>query len=446
MGALTGWMGTTDWSFDVTESTTSQALPKDYIGGLLSSFYVAGSMLAFNESFPRTGTLTMRDGLPGSAAPEVAYAGCAIYQFVVSGVIVGVSCFLGMGGNIASFYILWNDPQWSVTTFLLTVLAVADSLFLLPIVFLYVMPGFCHYNGKWCPEGLHQFLPLVDQYGWAVASMCHTFTIYITVLVTWHRYVCVCTPHDVNKYSTIMIVKIQVAVVCAFAVLYNIPRFLEFDVKIIVEGSRAAPPASPSGLLNVTRSSNSSLPTPLPFPSTASSGRRNMQVTTRRTLTEIGRNSWYQVVYKNICFYVLIYIIPLITLIILTTKLAQVLRRRRKFRFRASIRSPQGREDNTTLVLIIVVIVFLICQTPTLFQRFFYAVFGDDGYKCDHFFFYFEKFADYLAVLNSCVNFIIYVLFARRFRQVLWTSLRRKTRHDYQPQIESGGERQTYSV
>ena len=138
----------------------------------------------------------------------------------------------------------------------------------------------------------------------------------------------------------------------------------------------------------------------------------------QRVFTPIGRNVWFQVLYKNIAFYLFMYIIPLFTLVILSSRLARTLQKRHKNRFRMSVRRHQ-REDNTTFVLIIVVAVFVICQTPTPFQRFFYYIFGDEGRACGHFFFYFERFADYLAVLNSCVNFMIYVIFARGFRQNL---------------------------
>ena len=381
---------------------------------------------------PNMANVTSEDHMEVNSVWESTW-GCAVYDFIISGVVVGVSCFLGLLGNAASFHILRQTGRRSVTTFLLTVLALADSFFLLPAILLFVLPGFCNFPPKrpWCGDTLRAALPFIDQYGWAVASMAHTFTIYVTMLVTWHRYKCVCRPHEAPRSSTLSIAKKQVLIVGVFAILYNIPRFLEFNVKVTVERLNAGGSIGMQGnrthLSNGSHSifqsdGNESFTTPWPEDFHACQTR----VVTVRTLTELGRNSWYQIVYKNMCFYILIYIIPLITLSILTTRLAQLLKKRRHFRFRLSIRTRQSREDSTTLVLIVVVVAFLICQTPTLFQRLFYTIFRDEGQKCPHFFFYFERFADYCAILNSCINFIIYVMFSRRFRQVLWSSLRRK--------------------
>lgn len=313
------------------------------------------------------------------------YSGCELVEFLISVVLAGVSCLLGFTGNVLSIVILKRDPRKSVTLFLLTVLAVADFLFLMPMVVLFVVPGFCRFVPK-CSPSLEHTLPYIDQYGWAVASMFHTGTVYVVVLVTIHRYISVCKPHDAPRLSTINIAKIQVLLIVLFAIVFNIPRFLEFDVELLHN--------------NGTNGTDAGKPEP------------------QRVFTPIGRNVWFQVLYKNIAFYLFMYIIPLSTLIVLSSRLARTLQKRHKNRFRMSVRRHQ-KEDNTTFVLIIVVAVFVICQTPTPFQRLFYYIFGDEGRACGHFFFYFERFADYLAVLNSCVNFMIYVIFARGFRQNL---------------------------
>lgn len=312
---------------------------------------------------------------------------CELVEFLISVVLAGVSCLLGFAGNALSIVILKRDPRKSVTLFLLSVLAVADFLFLMPMFVLFVVPGFCRFVPN-CNPNLERTLPYIDQYGWAVASMFHTGTVYFVVLVTVHRYISVCKPHDAPRLSTISGARRQVLGVIAGAVAFNIPRFMEFDVQVE----------------DMAKHNGTNITQERPEP--------------QRVFTHVGKNVYFQVMYKNIAFYLVMYIIPLFTLIILSSKLARTLQKRHKNRFRMSVRRHQ-KEDNTTFVLIIVVVVFIICQTPTPFQRFFYYIFGDEGRACGHFFFYFERFADYLAVLNSCVNFMIYVIFARGFRQNL---------------------------
>ncbi len=316
-------------------------------------------------------------GIDSVQAAQPVNQTCRLFDFFISVVLVGVSCLLGFMGNLLSIIVLRRDPRTSVTLFLLTVLAVVDFLFLIPMTLLFVVPGVCRFLWN-CPLVVRNTLPYIDRYTWAVASMTHTATVYVTLLVTIHRYISVCRPHEAAKLSTLRTAKRQVILVSVFAVVFNIPRFLEFNVETAELGEST------------------------------------------RTWTPIGENPWYQVVYKNICFYLLMYIIPLTTLIILSAKLTRTLKARRRYRYRVSLRR-HVKEDNTTFVLIIIVAIFIVCQTPTPFQRLFYTIFGKDGRKCGHFFFYFEKFADYLAVLNSCVNFMIYVIFAPGFRQTLRT-------------------------
>ena len=344
-----------------------------------------------SDGLPDSGTIYEDFGEPDADRDayieEVFRENCRIFDFIVSVLLVGFSCMLGFFGNIISIVILRRDPRKSVTLFLLTSLAVADFLFLIPITFLFSVPGACRFMVT-CSPTLRNLLPYINQYGWAVASMAHTGTVYITVLVTIHRYLSVCRPMDAPKLSTLSLARTQVILVIVFAVIFNIPRFLEFRIRSVIH-------------LNEDGS---------------------QVVTTKRAYTAFGANIWYQILYKNLCFYLFMYIIPLTTLIILSAKLTKTLRERKRYRFRVSLRR-RRKEDNTTLVLIIIVLLFIICQTPTPFQRLFYTVFGDEGRMCGHFFFYFERFADYLAVLNSCVNFMVYVIFAKGFRQTLKNTL-----------------------
>jgi len=79
----------------------------------------------------------------------------------------------------------------------------------------------------------------------------------------------------------------------------------------------------------------------------------------------------------------------------------------------------QAQDNNITLVLIIVVIVFSVCQAPALLNQIFWNVLDDDARKCGGFQFYYSRVSNMLVVLNSAVNFPIYAVFNTRFRQVL---------------------------
>ena len=76
-----------------------------------------------------------------------------------------------------------------------------------------------------------------------------------------------------------------------------------------------------------------------------------------------------------------------------------------------------------TLVLIIVVIVFSVCQAPALLNQIFWNVLDDAARHCGGFQFYYSRISNILVITNSAVNFPIYAVFNTRFRQVLTTQV-----------------------
>jgi len=70
-----------------------------------------------------------------------------------------------------------------------------------------------------------------------------------------------------------------------------------------------------------------------------------------------------------------------------------------------------------TFVLITVVIVAIVCQSPlAVFHCVRYVV---ARYSCRHLIFYLETAAKLLVNINSCINFVIYCLLSPKFRRRL---------------------------
>ena len=245
----------------------------------------------------------------------------------------------------------------------------------------------------------------IRQYGWAVASAGHTCTVYITVLVAVHRYVYVCCPHSAKRLSTLRRAKIHAAVVPVFALCYSLPRVFEYQVH--------------DPMSNFTSQTADSLLAQ--HDPTCDDLLKSREL----NLTEIGRNFWFRIVYKNVCFFLIMYVVPLLTLVFVTVNLLATMRRRRRAaaaldkHSTAAHSRQQVRDDSVTVVLIIIIAVFIVCQTPTLVQRLLLALI--DNYA--QLYFYVERLADYLVLFNSCVNFAIYVVFAPHFRCILLTDV-----------------------
>ena len=262
--------------------------------------------------------------------------------------------------------------------------------------------------------------------------MLHAGTVYITVLLAFHRYVHVCRPEDTDRLSGTRRATIHVIVVVVFAIFYSLPRLFEYEFapettspELKFLGVRTA--ASPSIPFNATSvRSGSHVVGGQPEVAFRNLTLASRSSTPKMIFSKIGKSVWFQIIYKNVCFYMFMYLIPLTVLIVVSVKLLQKLRLHRFQKPDSSLhRKQQSRDDNVTVVLIIVIVVFIVCQTPTVFQRLALALSGAEGLVCGHPYYYIERFSDYLAILNSCVNFIVYVTFARRFRRTLSTDILR---------------------
>jgi hypothetical protein len=76
-----------------------------------------------------------------------------------------------------------------------------------------------------------------------------------------------------------------------------------------------------------------------------------------------------------------------------------------------------------TLVLIVVVLVFTVCQTPALATQLMWSLLDDRARSCGGFQFYFSAVSNLLVLTNSAANFPIYAHFNTRFRSVLLRQL-----------------------
>jgi len=122
---------------------------------------------------------------------------CAMFDFSVYTIVLGLMIVLGVVGNALSFIVMLNDSATSATSFLLQALAVADTLVLLAALPLYVLPNVYPYTGVLgfyyeLYMGLMPFL-------WPIYLIPYTGTIFLTVLVSVNRYEAVCRPFSTTK-------------------------------------------------------------------------------------------------------------------------------------------------------------------------------------------------------------------------------------------------------
>ena len=314
---------------------------------------------------------------------------CRRFEFIICAVIMGLLCILGMTGNVTSFFVLCRHRAETATIMLLRVLAVSDSILLLTSIFVYCLPAVYPYTGVL--RIFYEEFDVVRTYVWPFALMAHTITVWITVLVTLHRYCSICKALSNTQLYIAKATKLQVFAVVALSVLYNTPRFFEHhrisDGQTILTG--------------------------------------NMSNVTCQVPVNLGDSRIYQIIYSNVLYFPVMYILPLIILTYLNVRLIKAMNGLRKRK--QTLTGHRAKDDHITLIVIVIVIIFIICQTPALVNQIFWAILNQTERRCGQFHFYYTKVSDLLIILNSSVNFMIYCLFGKTFRRTfIDTFCRRK--------------------
>jgi len=151
----------------------------------------------------------------------------------------------------------------------------------------------------------------------------------------------------------------------------------------------------------------------------------------------LGDSQLYQIIYSNVLYYPVMYIVPLGTLALLNVRLIAALNAIKRRTLRAAViremtldnpddrrsRRRRRKDDNITVCVVVIVCVFIVCQTPALFNQIFWAMFEPANRECGRFHFYYTKLSDLLVVVNSSCNFVVYCLFGTTFRRVFLSTI-----------------------
>ena len=282
-----------------------------------------------------------------------------------------MTCILGLIGNTIAFCTFGKMDSQNASTTLLRSLAIVDSSLLLVVI----VSGFLSalHHDTWL------LAVTVKCILWTSFFIARTCTIWTPVLVGLQRYVVVCKPLLVSRVCTVRNARVQFFCVCAFSVIVNFPQFFEHDIQELHSNHTD---------INLTF------------------------VTVQRTMSQ---SLWYKTIYKEVLLVWLInYIIPVSSLVYITVKLLQSLRFSRQRRI--AMTQGQGQSashDNrrVNMMVIVVIIVFVICHSvfPVI------VILGSR-------FIFYEACLGVLMILpllNSSVNCLIYIIFNRKFRQIL---------------------------
>ena len=150
------------------------------------------------------------------------------------------------------------------------------------------------------------YADFIWQYLWPIFLTIYTCSVWMIVLVAGNRYVAVCHPLVASRLCTKRNILFQIMIMTCAAFAFNVPRFFE------LEGVHL-----------------------------------------------------YTYVYEGVLYSILRYAIPLITLIFFNVHL--IIDLRVAHRERGTMTSHSNHDQNNiTLVMVIIVVVYIVCQTPSM--------------------------------------------------------------------------------
>lgn len=298
------------------------------------------------------------------------------FQYYTWGVVANIIAVYGIIGNILSIVVLRHRMMQNSTSYYLISLAVYDIVVLLSMSLFLALPTI--YLEKKQLEGYYYAYRYMHPFCYPLALLAQTATIYTVVGFTIERFIAVCRPLQAAHTCTTARTKMIICLIFACSVVYNMPRFLETKTEEVwdQENNRTIPVIQ---------------------------------------YTEVGQNEVFKQVYFIYLNLIVMFGIPFSLLSVLNVMLIRAVRKAHQERSRMS--QSVSKEANLTVMLIAVIIVFLVCQLPSIADNILWTIFDASVLQCSIHYTRFTTISNLMVVVNSAVNFILYCLFGKRFRR-----------------------------
>ena len=136
--------------------------------------------------------------------------------------ITGALSLLGVAGNGLSFVVLQRTFGRSPMFYVLRIMSLSDSAFLLTVFMAQTAVNLHPITGLF--EVCFLYRGYVQFTVWPVLMTTQMTTVWLTVLVSCERYVAICFPLKAAYICTISKVRVSVVLIGVVSVLFNIPR------------------------------------------------------------------------------------------------------------------------------------------------------------------------------------------------------------------------------
>ena len=291
-------------------------------------------------------------------------------------------CCFGLIGNILSLIVLSHRTMKSSTYSYLSALAVCDFLVLIFTIVLLVKDVERPVKGenKWpWADGIY---PYLFPYVHPAAFSFQVISIWLTLAFTVDRYLMICHPFSAEPYCTVSRARKVIVGLFVGGLIFNIPKFFEYET----------------------------LPVPMPITN---------ETKVVCDLTEFGRSTIFRELYHSWLYIICICGVPFVILAVLNSFLMHAVRVSRQRG--QEINSAEKKRNDTTIMLIGVVVIFFLCQMPALVSRTIWAFDSNPRHSFKKLSLYtMNEIGNFLIVLNSSINIVPYYFFGRRFRRQFW--------------------------
>ena len=265
-------------------------------------------------------------------------------------------------------------------TYILKALALMDNVFLVTYVCMtlnFIISNYYNMSVQYCAAFQTYVFPL--------AYITEMWVVWMIVIVAGNRYIAVCRPLDAPRLCTKCNVQLQIVIMAGAVCVWNIPRFLETR---FVEH-------------NVAIVDN------------------NMTLW-NETWQDVGIANvhMYNILYKSVSYHLFIFVLPLVIIIYFNVHIMHGLKVAQRGRSTMACQSNND-ENNITLVMIVIIIAFIVCQTPAIINHILYKIIDQVPLsKCTPYTMFFQL-SNLFILINSSLNFVIYFLIRKQFQHQL---------------------------
>ncbi|XP_074646278.1 FMRFamide receptor-like [Tubulanus polymorphus] len=303
-----------------------------------------------------------------------------VIKYYLMGIVGLIVCALGIIGNIVSFVVIIKLGMRTTSTYIyLGALAVCDSLVLIFTTMMVTKD--VRYPERNKPEWMAtpndgDPYPYMFPYVHSFDVMFQVTAIWLTLAFTTDRFIMICHPFSAEKLCTPSRAWKVTAGLTLAGLVYNLPRFFEYKTIAMV-------------ICDVR--------------------------TVNAGFTEFGKSGTFRMLFHSWFYLIFVCGVPFLALAIMNSFLiVAVHESRRRGR---EICAAERKRNDTTIMLIGVIVIFFICQVPALVSRMLWA-FNPDLSSTP--LYILNEVCNFLVILNSAINIVPYYFFGKRFRKQFW--------------------------